>query len=242
MNSRRAVLAALMGVSACGGHFDAAPSVLLFGGEGASPGDVAALGKLLRRERLRFEVIHSTELDAMTQDQLSLYTLLIMPGGNFETIGRNLRRTTSIRIRESVASGMNYLGICAGAFFAGASPYNGLNLTGGVHFPFYALEHQGIRKAAVPIATPDGQQVEHYWEDGPSLTGWGEAIARYPNGEPAAVQSHFGEGWVVLTGFHPEADASWRAGMPFSSTVNDANAYAATLVHAAHDGAALPQY
>jgi hypothetical protein len=51
-----------------------------------------------------------------------------------------------------VGGGLNYLAICAGAFFAGASPYSGLDLTSGVRFGFYSLEARGIRKAPVEIA------------------------------------------------------------------------------------------
>jgi hypothetical protein len=57
---------------------------------------------------------------------------------NTEQIGRLDRNT--------VRGGLSYLGICAGAFFAGASPYNGLNLTSGVRFPFYALNVHCIRE------------------------------------------------------------------------------------------------
>jgi hypothetical protein len=55
--------------------------------------------------------------------------LLIVPGGSFEDIGNGLTATTTSNIRKAVRGGLNYLGICAGAFFAGNSPYNGLNLT-----------------------------------------------------------------------------------------------------------------
>jgi glutamine amidotransferase-like uncharacterized protein len=107
-----------------------------------------------------------------------------------------------VRLRSVIGNGLNYLGVCAGAFFAGHSPYNGLNLTAGVRFPFYAAEDRGIRKTAVAVSTPEGPTLDHYWEDGPQLAGWGEVVAKYPDGTPAVVQGSFGDGWVVLTGVH----------------------------------------
>ena len=70
----------------------------------------------------------------MSESQLSVYRLLIVPGGNFEQIGNGLTSSTTANVRNAVRNGLNYLGICAGAFFAGNSPYNGLNLTSGVRF------------------------------------------------------------------------------------------------------------
>jgi hypothetical protein len=104
------------------------------------------------------------------------------PGGNFEEIGKGLAPSTSATIRGAVQGGLHYLGACAGAFFAGDSPYNGLNLTSGVRFGFYSLEGRGVRKAAVRIVAPGSQALDHYWEDGPELTGWGDVVAKYPDG------------------------------------------------------------
>jgi hypothetical protein len=129
----------------------------------------------------------------MSDAELKGYDLII-PGGNFEEIGKALTADTTARLRNAVSGGLSYLGICAGAFFAGASPYSGLNLTSGVRFPFYALEDQGIRKAAVGITTADAPPLEVYWEDGPQLTGWGAVVARYPDNTPPVVQGSFGRG------------------------------------------------
>ncbi len=147
--------------------------VLLFSGTGTSSGDVAALETILKRHHVAYSTGSSSQLNRMSEPQMRAYRLLIIPGGNSIEIGTGLSSNTTATIRTAVLDGLNYLGICAGAFFAGNSPSNGLNLTSGIRFPFYAAEERGIRKAAVPVDVAEGPTLEHYWEDGPQLAGWG---------------------------------------------------------------------
>jgi glutamine amidotransferase-like uncharacterized protein len=223
-------------------HGEGHTPILLFAGTGTSRSDVGALEDLLRGAHLAYETASSDALARMTDVQLRRYRLLLVPGGNFEQLGNALTPSTTAAIRDAVRSGLNYLGICAGAFFAGNSPYNGLNLTSGVRFGFYSAEAQGIRKTVVPILTPDGRTLDHYWEDGPQLSGWGKVVARYPDGAPAIVQGVFGAGRVVLTGTHPEAPGSWRDGMRFRTAVEETQAYTRSLIVAALNGEPLPHF
>ena len=224
-------------------HAAARPaSILLFNGTGASPGDGAALEKILSNEHLNYSTVDSSRLNGMSESQIREYRLLIVPGGNFEDLGNSLTSSTVANIRNAIQNGVNYLGVCAGAFFAGNSPYNGLNLTSGLRFGFYAAEARGIRKAAIAISVAGGQTLDQYWEDIPQLTGWGAVVGKYPDGTPAIVEGTFGSGWVILTGVHPEAPASWRHAMDFRTPVNVDNAFAATLIHAALNRELLPHY
>jgi glutamine amidotransferase-like uncharacterized protein len=220
----------------------ASAPILLFNGTGASPGDIAAIRSILSGEHLNHSTVDSAQLNGMSESQIREYRLLIVPGGNFVKIGDSLTSNTTAHLRTAIQNGLNYLGICAGAFFAGNSPYNGLNLTSGPRFGFYAAEAQGIRKAAVAITDVGGQTLDQYWEDGPQLTGWGAIIARYPDGTPAIVEGTFGSGWVVLSGVHPEAPASWWRGMNFRTPPAIDNAYAATLIRAALNRERLAHY
>ena len=172
---------------------------------------------------------------------LRRYRLLIVPGGNFEDMENNLAPATSATIRTAVNDGLNYLGVCAGAFIAGDSPYNGINLTG-VRFRFYSVSSQGVRKTAVPISSPDGTTLEHYWEDGPELSGWSRPDREVSDGTPAVAQGHVGKGWVILAGIHPEAPENWRAGLTFATPADADHAYAMRLIEAARDGNALTQF
>jgi hypothetical protein len=217
-------------------------AILLFIGKGTSPSDVAALERILNDSHFDFATADSNQFNELSESQFAAHRLLIVPGGNFEDIGNGLTATTASNIRKAVRGGLNYLGICAGAFFAGNSPYNGLNLTEGVRFKFYALENRNIRKAAVRIEIAGSATLDHYWEDGPQLTGWGNVVAKYPDGTPAIVQGTNGDGWVVLSGVHPEAPDSWRGGLTFSTPAQVDNAYAVTLIGAALHRMPLARY
>jgi hypothetical protein len=49
-----------------------------------------------------------------------------------------------------------------------------------------------------------------------------------------------GRGWVILVGVHPEAPATWRRGLAFSTPIDVDNAYAAMLLDAALNRTWLP--
>jgi glutamine amidotransferase-like uncharacterized protein len=217
--------------------------ILLFTGTGTSPHDVEAVETILDSNHLNYSTVDSSQLNAMGESQLRGYRLLIVPGGNFIDIGNSLTSSTTTNIRNAVQNGLNYLGICAGGFLAGNSGYyNGANLTSGVKFGFYSAENHGIRKAAVAIVVAAGPTLDQYWEDGPQFTGWGWVVGKYPDGTPAIVEGTFGSGWVILTGVHPEAPASWRRGMTFTTPAKVDNAYAGTLIHAALNRTLLAHY
>lgn len=249
---RRFVIALLLiaaAITACGprdhgsANYRGAPPILLFTGSGASSGDVVALETILQANHLAYATVLSDELNAMTVEDLRRSRLLIVPGGDFVRIGDSLTPAGVRRVRDAVHQGMNFLGVCAGAFLAGdfPPPYKGLNMTAGVQFRFYDAVRR-VHKMSVAIATPDGSTLDQYWEDGPQLTGWGAVVAKYPDGTPAIVQGLFGDGWLVLTGVHPEAPESWRRGMMFNTPSSADNAFAATLIQAALHRTPLPQF
>jgi glutamine amidotransferase-like uncharacterized protein len=246
---RRALLLAILlappvGIAGCGARSSStdSPTVLLFTGSGTSPNDAVALESILREHRIRYATADSRQLGAMSVPQLRSYQLLIVPGGNFEAMGNGLSATATANVRTAVGAGLNYLGLCAGAFLAGNSPYNGLNLTSGVRFEFYSAERQGVRKAPMDIAIAGSSPIIQYWEDGPQLTGWGDVIGKYPDGTPAIVEGNVGDGWVILTGTHPEAPESWRHGLSFPAPASVSRRYAATLIDAALNRRSLEHF
>ena len=109
--------------TACRVHGDeggTAP-ILLFNGTGTSPNDVAAVETILNSNHLNYSTVNSSQLNEMGESQIRGYRLLIVPGGNFIDIGNGLTSSTTANIRNAVQNGLNYLGICAGGFFAGNS-------------------------------------------------------------------------------------------------------------------------
>jgi glutamine amidotransferase-like uncharacterized protein len=218
------------------------PPILLFNGTGTSRNDVAAIETLLEKSRLSYSTANSAQLDAMSAARLRSCHLVIVPGGDFTRIGMGLKKETAVKLRDAVQDGVSYLGICAGAFFAGRTPYNGLNLTSGVQFGFYSAEARGVRKAAVPISGSGTPLLEQYWEDGPQFTGWGAVVGRYPDGTPAVVQGQCQNGWIILSAVHPEAPDSWRGGMDFTTPASVDHAYAVTLIRSALERRPLPHF
>ncbi|HTE05633.1 MAG TPA: BPL-N domain-containing protein [Planctomycetota bacterium] len=218
------------------------PPVLLFNGSGTSPDDVVAIESLLEQSQISYSTADSAQLDEMSAARLHACRLIIVPGGDFARIGTGLEEDTTARLRGAVQDGVNYLGICAGAFFAGRSPCNGLDLTSGVQFGFYSAEARGIRRTAVAISGAGTPTLDQYWEDGPELTGWGAVVGRYPDGTPAVVQGPSGDGWVILSGVHPEAPESWLGGMKFTTSTSADRAYAVTLIRSALERRPLPHF
>lgn len=221
------------------------PSVLLFIGTGTSSGDVSAVKTILGNLNLTYATATSSQLNGMSESTLKTYKLFLMPGGDAITISQNLSSTTITNVHNAIVNdGLHYLGICAGAFFAGSSGiYHYLGLTpSGVWFNYYADEFKGIYKEAVEIKGADGKTLDQYWQNGPQLSGWGSVVGKYPDGTPATVEGYSGKGWVILCGVHPEAPQSWRTGMTFTTSVATDNAYAQTLVTDALNGISLTHY
>jgi Biotin-protein ligase, N terminal len=220
-----------------------AQPVLLFVGDGASSTDVTAVEGVLNTLGIGYITADSTQLNAMSEPQLGGYKLVIVPGGDSITIGESLTAETSSAIRGAVQDyGVHYLGLCAGAFFGGSSTYNGVDLTAGVPFDFYADEFKGIHEESVELSLPGNSSLDVYWQDGPQLSGWGAVVAKFPDGTPAIVEGQAGKGFVIFTGVHPEAPASWRAQLMFTTPLSVDLQYAGTVVQGALNGSPLPHF
>jgi hypothetical protein len=149
--------------------------------------------------------------------------------------------TTAI-VHDAVKGGLNYLGICAGGFLAGGLPESRKSFgpTSGVRFGFYCAKKNGIQKAALRITTAEGPAPDQYWEDDPELSGWGDAVATYPDGTAAIAEGFAGNSRLILTGIHAEAPDTWRRELPFSMPASASNAYAMTLIDADLNRKRLP--
>ena len=216
--------------------------IILFNGTGTSPNDVEAIKNILSSNHLNFALVNSSKLNELDTSQLRKYKLIIIPGGNFIDIGKSLTVETANNIQKAVYQGLNYLGICAGGFLAGNTRNNSFNIAKDVQFKFYSAEDKGIRKTVVAITNADGSIIEHYWEDGPQFSGWGDVVSKYPDGTPATVQGSYGSGWMILTGVHPEAPETWRKEFYFSTSIENSHKYATALIKAAIDKTPLSHF
>jgi hypothetical protein len=138
--------------------------ILLFNGRGASVEDVAAFERILDNQHLAYSTVTSRQLADMNESALGAYRLLIVPGGNFETIGRHLTSNTLATVHGAVQGGLGYLGVCAGAILAGHNRYydRSFDLASGAEFDFYADTKRGVHKAAVAISGPGTATHEEY--------------------------------------------------------------------------------
>jgi hypothetical protein len=217
--------------------------VLIFIGTGTTAGDDTAVKSLVSSAGLAYNTVNSSQLDAMTVSQLLAYRLFIMPGGNALTIGSALTKNAAATVHNAVSQGLNYLGFCAGSFFAGADTYhNFANLTGGTWYNVYSNSGRGTGKEAILISFPSGTKLDIYWQDGPDLSGWGSIVGKYPTGQPAITEGYSGKGFVLLCGVHPEATAGWRYGMNFTTPLDVDLAFAKTLLTAALNRTMLAHY
>ena len=217
--------------------------ILIYNGTGTSSTDVIAVEAVVTSMGLSYHTANSSQLNAMTSSQLLAYKLFLMPGGNAITISGYLTKNATTAVHDAVQSGLNYLGICAGGFFAGSSAYHNFsNLTSGRWFNVWSNYGKGIGKEAVSISFPSGTKLDIYWQDGPDLSGWGSVVAKYPTGASAITEGYWGSGFVLLSAIHPEAPASWRYGMSFYTPLDVDLAFARTLVSAALNRTMLKHY
>src|SRR5437764_609308 len=105
------------GASAVSLTTERVPGVLLFNGTGTSSNDVAAIETILEESRISYSTASSAKLDGMSAARLRSYRLIIVSGGDFTRIGTGLKKETTAKLRDAVQNGVNYLGICGGAFF-----------------------------------------------------------------------------------------------------------------------------
>ena len=218
------------------------PPVLLFNGTGTDS-SVASVESILGTLKLSYATANTSQLNAMTETKLKAYKLLIVPGGNSDTIANNLSKATRAMVRATVQNdGLHYLGICAGGFFGSYQYGNGLDLTSGVWFNVWPNNGKGTGMEAVPISFPKSSTLDIYWHDGPETSGWGYIVAKYPDGTAAIAEGAYGKGFAIMTGVHPEAPAGWRTCCKFTTPLATDLAYASTLVTAALNGTSLPHY
>jgi Biotin-protein ligase, N terminal len=151
-------------------------------------------------------------------DILARFDMVIFPGGHGASDAfRTLLKSRTPVIRNYVAQGGAYLGICMGAYWADKAYFD---LAGGLRCGRYIERPNAeIRRSFATVARTQwrGQSEKMFFFDGCAFTGdhasW-TIDATYANGEPMAVR----RGRVGLVGCHPESGKDWyktKAMAPF---------------------------
>lgn len=176
-----------------------------------------ALARTIMRISPRYHVdfVGPKERTDISPATLRHYRIYVQPGGGQDIDGAlNSLGDARVRaIRQFVARGGGYLGLCMGAYLAGASNIGLIadDPDSEVRRPGFSVAT--IEDAAVPVRWA-GRAQSMYYQDGPFLKPQRadpayRALATYQNGDVAAARYSRGKGTVVLSGPHPEADRSW---------------------------------
>ncbi|MCJ0907250.1 BPL-N domain-containing protein [Rhodococcus sp. ARC_M6] len=197
------------------------PRALVYRGPASSPGCSEAVAELLSSSSWNFDVHFVGPDERLQIDDSTLYSaaLYAQPGGgDLDGAFTHLRRHVPA-IQQYVRSGGRYLGFCLGGYLAGRSP--GFELFPGDADQYVALQNSEVQdtKGAVLEVDWRGKVEEMYFQDGPYFSldrhyrdyydAEAEILARYQNGQIAALKIDYGAGRVAVVGPHPEADESW---------------------------------
>jgi hypothetical protein len=152
-----------------------------------------------------FKIFTKHELEDDFFDDVDI---VAVPGGIGDSDSfEYLMRINGQRIRNFVASGGRYLGVCMGAYWADTDYLGLLNNVRVIQY---------IRSPGTDTRRPhakempvqwNGKPTSMYFYDGCTYTrnGLYNTVAYYPNGAPMAIM----QDRIGLIGCHPEADQHW---------------------------------
>jgi hypothetical protein len=158
-------------------------------------------------DNYRFKIFGKNRLEDNFFDGVDL---IAVPGGFGDSDSYDtLLKHNASRVRDFVARGGHYLGICMGAYWA-CDHY--LDLVKGIK------AHQYLRRPNTDTRRPHAKNIDitwqgtpmnMFWYDGCALVGGEkEVVAVYANGDPMAII----QGCIGLIGCHPESEEFWYDG------------------------------
>lgn len=185
---------------------------MVFNGAGVCDGCAEAVGVVLEQMGLSVMYIKQGEL---TPARFSHAFLYVQPGGSdrLEDTLEVLAPAEIQALKDFVAHGGRYLGICAGAYLATTTA---LDVQGFGLLSFNSMEEETDPQPRIESIFWKNQLTQVYFQDGPYFdvdvlrSPKVEVWARYAgSGHVAALISSYGKGRVGVIGPHLEADASW---------------------------------
>ena len=135
--------------------------------------------------------------------------IVAFPGGDGDSESWHwLMKHHAPRIRDFVARGGRYLGICMGAYWAGSHYFNILKDVDAVQYITQPNTDTRRPHAKDISVNWNGQDTTMFFYDGCALEGDRtkfETYATYANGDPMAIF----QGRIGIMGCHPEAEENW---------------------------------
>lgn len=192
------------------GHTD----VLIYGGLGSWGDEIESLKELLAAHGKTYAEYDDKQFNDATDADFDKFSLVIFPGGDSNDVNRNLTMETRDRIRRAVLErGLNYFGLCSGAWLV-VSPQNrlkenvyGFQFVTGPWLKQTPLFEMKLEYAVTNAIFPNGSRRKLLWFGGPITPNIpGGVIAKYGDGTPAITQMRAGKGFVILSGLHPTAN------------------------------------
>lgn len=193
---------------------DELPLALIYKGPGACASCPEAAAKIAILAGLKVKYVGPSEIQAALKLKPAIY---IQGGGDDAVdISKAMSPESMKSLRNYVKNGGKYLGICAGGYFAGLTVDDkelvfGLKILPGDADVYDKKSH----KAKLESVLWEGKIEKMYIQDAPKFimnkNAKYEKIATYPNGEIAALITPHGNGWVAVSGPHPEATKDWAS-------------------------------
>ncbi|WP_210358778.1 BPL-N domain-containing protein [Sphingomonas beigongshangi] len=205
--------------------------IAIYRGPAACEDCAEALMRAIRRvdPQYRVDFVGPNERRDVSAGTLSRYAVYIQPGGGQDIDGalHALGDGRRSAIRSFVANGGGYIGICMGAYLADRTNLALIDATLDSEVGRPGTQAHSEDDTVVGVRWGDRHRTLYY-QDGPYLPQAADKpgfrpLAAYRNGDIAAARYSSGKGVVVLSGPHPEADASWYrdAGLPRSAVPQD---------------------
>lgn len=179
------------------------PVALVYYGPGVCNGCPQSLAKVIKKTGYEVRKVYA---GGITKDSLRDVKLFAIPGGDdVWGLMNALRPGEAAVIRDFVAEGGNYLGVCLGAYVASKDDLKIFN--GDIQ------SHSKTIEARIEKVTWSGNPRWVYFQDGPEFniddSDKADIWSLYTTGEIAALIQNYKLGRVGLVGPHLEADQSW---------------------------------
>ena len=155
----------------------------------------------------------------LTEELLASASCLVVPGGlgDADQYDDSFLRILAPLIKNYLAKGGRYMGICAGGYFAGHH-YMDILKPGTKAAQYVRRKHSTVKHEEHDVVTVNwaSRECTVYFHDGAAFVPrrWfnrisGAVVARYTNGDAAALIQNYKQGKVGVMGPHPEAQKWW---------------------------------